>query len=72
MQLFGADPTIFSKRKFLFIHENFKKMASKVAHNRPKPFFSQSSPAHSPHPKIDFSYYEYVQRLICLLFCDNL
>ena len=33
---------------YFFTHENFKKWASKVAHNRPKPFFSQSSPAHSP------------------------
>ena len=39
---------------------------------RPKPFFSQSSQAHSPQPKIDFSYYKYVSRLICLLICGVL
>ena len=50
---------IFKKslNKF-FAHENLKKRASKVAHNRP-----------SPQPKIDFSYYRYVPRRICLLIC---
>ena len=33
---------------FFYDHENIKKWASKVAHNRPKPFIPQSSPAHSP------------------------
>ena len=33
---------------FFFDPEIVKKRASKVAHNRPKPFFSQSSPAHIP------------------------
>ena len=28
--------------------KTLKKRASKVAHNQPKPFFSQSSPVHSP------------------------
>ena len=42
-----------------------KTWASKVVHNRPKPFFH--SPAHSPQPRIDFSYYKYVPRHICLL-----
>ena len=32
-------------------------------------FFSQSSPAHSPQPKINFSYYKYAPRPICLLIC---
>ena len=35
MQLFSADAMV-------------KKQASKVAHNQPNPFFSQSSPDHSP------------------------
>ena len=44
MQLFSADATIFSKKNLnlFFAHENLKKQASKVAHNRP--FFSQTSP----------------------------
>ena len=48
---FKTDFTIFSKRKknnLFCTHENFKKRALKVAHNRPKPFISQSSPAHNP------------------------
>jgi hypothetical protein len=68
MQLFSAEPTIFSKKKKKFAHENFKKQASKVAHNRPKSYFSQSSQAHSP--KLIFSYYKYVPRRICLLICE--
>ena len=49
----------FQKRiKLFFVHKNFKKRASKVAHNQPKPFYFtvQSSPDHSPLPRIDFSY----------------
>ena len=34
MQLFCADATMF------FLHENMKKLASKVAHNWPPNFFS--------------------------------
>ena len=41
-----------------FDPEKVKKRASKVAHNRPNPFFSQSSPDYSPQPRIDFSYHE--------------
>ena len=42
MQLFSADATIFTKKIYLFFaHENIKKRASKVAHNRPQTFFSQ-------------------------------
>ena len=37
----------------------------------PNLFFSQSSPAHSPKPKIDFIYYKYVPRRICLLICGE-
>ena len=38
------------KKKFVFVfsHKKLKKPPSKVAHNRPKPFISQSSPAHGP------------------------
>ena len=40
MQLFSADPKIFSKKNLncFFVHKNFKKLASKVAHNWPRPF----------------------------------
>ena len=42
MQLFSADPTMFSKKiKLFFAHENMKKLRSKAAHNRPQTFFSQ-------------------------------
>ena len=34
MQPFSADATIFKKE--IFVHENIKKNALKVAHNRPK------------------------------------
>ena len=39
MQLFSADATIFKKKKKIG-PENMKKPPSKVAHNRPRPFFS--------------------------------
>jgi hypothetical protein len=35
----------------------------------PNPFISQSSPDHSPQPRIDFSYYEISGPDICSLFC---
>ena len=38
MELFSADTTTFSKD--FFAPENMKKTYSKVAHNRPKLFFS--------------------------------
>ena len=41
MQLFSADATILFKNiKLFFAPENMKKTLSKVAHNRPKLFFS--------------------------------
>ena len=41
MQLFSADATIFKKKiKKKIVPENMKKTPSKVAHNRPRPFFS--------------------------------
>ena len=47
MQLFSAVAIMFSFF-FFFAHKKLKKPPSKVAHNRPKPFISQSSPAHGP------------------------
>ena len=53
------------------LRKTFKKRDTKVSHNHPKPFFHsqvQTSPTQpSPQPKIDFSYYKYVPRHICLL-----
>ena len=57
MQLFSADAMVISKKlKIKFYPEKVKKLASKVSHNRPKPFFHSSAQptAHSPKPKIDF------------------
>ena len=51
MQLFSADPKVFSKKKKkknLPIKTFKKTRASKVAHNRPKPFFFTVQP--SPQP----------------------
>ena len=71
MQLFSADATMFSKKilKYFFDPEKVKKRASKVAHNRPNPFFPQSSPDHSPQPRIDFLYHEISGPDICSLIC---
>ena len=54
------------------VSEKVKKRASKVAHNRPRPFFPLSSPGHSPQPKIDSPYHEISGPDICSLICDNL
>ena len=53
MQLFSADAMVFSKKKlkYFFDPEKVKKRASKVAHNRPRPFYFTVQPrptAHSP------------------------
>jgi len=53
-----------------FDAKKLKKAPSKVAHNRPKPFFPQPSPSHSQQPKIDFSYHQNVPPDICSLICD--
>ena len=45
MQLFSADAKVFSNKfKKNFDPEKVKKRASKVAHNRPKPFLTQPKP----------------------------
>ena len=53
MQLFSADAIVFSKKNlnFFFDPKKVKKRASKVAHNRPRPFYFTVQPrptAHSP------------------------
>ena len=70
MQLFSADATMFSNVFiFFFDHKKLKKPPSKVAHNRPKPFFPQPSPTHSQQPKIDFLYHKNVPPSVCSLVC---
>ena len=54
-----------------FAHENIKTRASKVAHNQPQTFFAQAWPDCPNRTRIDFSYYKWVQRLICLLICER-
>ena len=66
MQLFSAVATMFSKK---ISYKKLKKPPSKVAHNRPKPFISQSSPAHSAKPRFDFSYHKMSGTSICSLIC---
>ena len=75
IQLFSADPKIFSK----FFHINFlpiktlKNGPQKLLTIGPNIFFH--SPAHGPHPRIDFSYYEIsgpdICSLICIYNCKN-
>ena len=53
MHLFSADAVVFSKiiKKKIFDPEKVKKHASKVAHNRPRPFYFTVQPrptAHNP------------------------
>ena len=56
MQLFSEDPTIFSKKtlNLFFAHENIKKRASKVGHNRPQIFFHSTGPAAQTSPELIF------------------
>jgi hypothetical protein len=59
MQLFSADATVFSKKikiKLLIINADL--------------FIPQSSPDHSPQPRIDFPYYEISGPNICSRICD--
>jgi hypothetical protein len=50
MQLFSADATMFSKKfkKKNFDPEKVKKLAQKVAHNRPRPFYATVQPRPQP------------------------
>jgi hypothetical protein len=71
MQLFSADPRIFKKKlNQVFVHKNFKKNGpQKLLIIGPDPFILQSSPDHSPQPRIDFLYYEISGADICFLIC---
>ena len=71
MQLFSADAMVFSKKlkkKFL-TPKNWKNEPQKLLIIDPDPFFPQSSPGHSPQPKIDFPYHEISGPDICSLIC---
>ena len=50
MQLFSANAIAFSKKlkKKIFDPEKVKKQASKVAHNRPRPFYFTVQPRPQP------------------------
>ena len=71
MQIFSADPKIFSTNFWIYF------LSIKTLKNGPQklliiglnPFISQSSPNHSPQPRIDFSYYEISGPDICFLIC---
>jgi hypothetical protein len=67
MQLFSADPKIFSKNyKIYFLSiKTLKNGPQKLLIIGPDPFISQPSPDHSPQPRIDFSYYEISGPDIC-------
>ena len=68
---FSEKKILPKKKKFFFAHKKLKKPPSKVAHNRPRPFLTQSSPDHCPQPRIDFSYYEISGPDICSLICGR-
>ena len=62
----------FQKKRIIFCPWNHKRTGLKSCHNRPQTFFSQVWPGCPNQPRIDFSYYECVPRLICLLICGLL
>ena len=49
--------------------KTFKNGPQKLLIIGPNLFFSQSSPAHSPQPRIDFSYHNMSGTSICSLIC---
>ena len=67
MQLFSAVAKKIKKKLNFFAPEKVKQRASKVAHNRPRPFYFTVQPR--PQPRIDFSYYEISGPDICSLIC---
>jgi hypothetical protein len=58
MQLFSADPIVFSQKKIKkkIDPENMKKPPSKVAHNRPPTIFFQYWPGCPNGPKTEIPY----------------
>ena len=74
MQLFSADAMVFSKKfkKIFLTPKKWKNGPQKLLIIGPDPFISQSSPDHSPQPRIDFSYYEISGPDICSLICATI
>ena len=59
MQLFSADTTMLLKKNYIFFApENMKKPPSKVAHNRPRPFFFQYCQSAQIQPKSQFLFHK--------------
>ena len=57
MELFNVDPKVCIFKKKLnqfFVHKNVKKWASKVAHNRPRPFYFTVQPSPQPRAQNQF------------------
>ena len=74
MQLYSADAMVFPKKilNFFLTPKKWKNGPQKLLIIGPDPFISQSSPDHSPQPRIDFSYYEISGPDICSLICGFL
>ena len=74
MQLFSADTihSVFKKKlNFFLTSKRWKNGPQKLLIIGPGPFIPQSSPYHSPQPKIDFPYHEISGPDICSLICDS-
>ena len=72
MQLFSADAMVFSKKfwNFFLTPKKWKNGPQKLLIIGPDPFITQTSPGHSPQPKIDFPYHEVSGPDICSLICE--
>ena len=66
MQLFSADAMVFSN---FFDPEKVKKRASKVAHNRPRPFYFTVQP--KPQPTAQTSVLLSVHKTIVIVSVDK-
>ena len=72
-KLFSANPTILKKQKkskLIFCPFKHKKTSLKSCSYLALTCFFTAQPNPRPQPRIDFSYYRYVPRPICLLICD--
>ena len=61
---------MFKKRKIYWPQKSEKNGPQKLLIISPDPFNPQSSPGHSPQPKIDFPYHEISRPDICSLICE--
>ena len=67
---YGQKINLKLKKKFS-TPKTWKDRPQKLVIIGPDPFISQSSPDHSPQPRIDFSYCEISGPDICSLICDT-